>query len=211
MTLTLLHTAKVHTATFAGLRDRLAPGTDLKQIVRTDWLLRARESGMTRALQTEIADAIATAPGPVLCTCTTIAKTAETNGALRIDRPLMQAAAAIGGRLCLVYCLQSTAVPSRALLQDCIAASGVAASIDMLCLADAWPSFEAGHTTAFAHQIAEGIRTYLRTAPNSSAVILAQASMADAARHLEALEIPVLTSPEIAFLALLGKSHIEDV
>ena len=94
---TLFHTSATHILRFDTIRDRLAPDIQLNHVVRTDWLDRAR-GGIDKRLRTEIMDAVGTARGPVLCSCSTIGGIAAEAGAIRIDQPMMQAAADIGGR-----------------------------------------------------------------------------------------------------------------
>ncbi|MEZ5715556.1 MAG: hypothetical protein R3D85_10545 [Paracoccaceae bacterium] len=202
MMLTLLHTSPVHVATFDALRDRIAPGAPLSHIVREDLLDRARVEGVTPAIASETTALIQAAPGPVLCTCTTLGEVAEAAGALRIDRPMMQAAARTGGQVLLVYCLDSTAQASRALLEDEMAQAGNSAGIEPLSLAPAWPLFEAGDLPAFAQAVAEGIRAAI--SDRTACIVLAQASMAGAATLLEDTGLPVLASPEIALRTALS-------
>lgn len=199
----LFHTARVHVARFDALRDRIAPGMRLTHHVHEDWLDRARTAGVTDALADEIKAAIHAGKGTALCTCTTLGPVAEAAGALRIDRPLMEEAAQIGGRICLVYCLESTAESSEELLQNCILARGHRATLDLLCLKDLWPLFETGQTTAFAQAIANAIRMHRERVPDINCIVLAQASMDGAALHLTDLGIPVLAAPELAFRAAL--------
>ncbi len=207
MDFTLFHTAKVHRARFDRLRDRIAPGAGLTHVVRPDWLTRA-QGGMEPALRDEIAAEIAAATGPSLCSCTTIGEVAEGAGALRIDRPVMQAAAAIGGHLCLAYCLDSTAQASRALLQEAADRAGGTARITPLPLQAAWAAFEAGDMAGYATAIADGVRAHLVQHPDTAAIVLAQASMDVAAPALDGVGVPVLATPELAFRALVGK-HIQ--
>ncbi|WP_027244719.1 hypothetical protein [Leisingera daeponensis] len=194
--LTLLHTAEVHVATFRAL----APAADLDQQVRADWLDRAQD-GIDAALEAEIAAAVAAVDGPVLCTCTTLGPAAEAAGATRIDWPMMQEAARIGGPVLMAYCLQSTAEPSEALLRRAFGAHDP--QLTPLLLGQHWPLFEAGDSAGFAVAVARDVSQALGTM-DFACVVLAQASMAGAAELLrEKTEVPVLASPEIAMRALL--------
>ncbi|AHC99704.1 hypothetical protein [Leisingera methylohalidivorans] len=194
--LTLLHTADALARTFRAL----APEADLNQQVRSDWLARARD-GIGADLRAEIAAAISAADGPVLCTCTTLGPVAEEAGAIRIDWPMMQEAARIGGPVLMAYCLDSTAAPSEALLRR--AFGGRDPHLTPLSLAQHWPLFETGAGTAFSAAIAESIEGALKDGAFGCAV-LAQASMAGAAAVLRAqTQVPVLASPEIAMRVLL--------
>ena len=205
MTLTFLHTAEAHRATFDNLRDRLAPGAELTHVVREDWLAEA-QNGIGEELAGNITQLIEEARSDVVCTCTTLGPTAAEAGAIRIDQPMMQAAAATTGAIIMAYCLNSTLGPSLDLLEDELAKAGVKRTVHPLPLNAFWPLFEAGHTEAFAIGIAGEIRQIAPALPDLGCVVLAQASMAGAAALLTDLDVPVLNSPELAFRAVLGTS-----
>ncbi len=196
--LTLFHTAEIHVATF----DTLAPNSELDHVVRPDWLARA-QNGISADLQDEIIQAINKITGQALCTCTTLGPVAEAAGAIRIDWPMMQKAAEIGGPVLLVYCLESTRLPSTDLLERAFAETGASSELRSLPLTDLWPLFSGGDTAAFHKEIASCIAAALTQAPDISCVVLAQASMAGAARLVDT-HVPVLTSPETAIASLLG-------
>jgi len=201
MTLTLIHTAKVHEATFDALRDRLSPGADLVHMTRPDWLTRTRAGD--DSVSQELAQAIAEAPGITICTCTTLGEAAEALGALRIDWPMMQAAAKTDGAIMLAYALDSTYEPSLALLDRALEATGTRQKVHPLPLTQYWPLFEASETEAFTSVVAGEIRQAAMTLPKLSCVVLAQASMAPAAERLVDMRVPVFASPEMALRAAL--------
>lgn len=198
MTLTLLHTSPVHVARFDALRDRIAPGATLHHEVREDLLERARAEGVTPAIAGEVARAVE--GRRALCTCSTLGQAAEAAGTIRIDRPAMRVAAQGGGPVLLVYCLESTEGPSRALLAEEVRAAGNEAPIEALFVPGAWPLFEAGDEAAFWRTIERAVRA----AGPPGAVILTQASMDGAAALLEDLGRPVLATPEMALRAALA-------
>lgn len=200
MTVTLLHTAEGHRARFEALRDRIAPGEDLRQEVREDWLERA-QAGVTPELEAEIAEAVAGAEGVVICTCTTIGPAAEKAGAIRVDWPMMREAAKIGGPVLLAYGLESTWGPSLALLERALATEGREAVVHPMPMMRFWPLFEAGETEAFAAVIAGEVRKVIESGREIGCVVLAQVSMAGAAELLGDLGVPVLASPELALRA----------
>ena len=202
MTITLFHTADVHRARFDSIRDRIAPELELKHKVRTDWLAQAQR-GVSDALKAEIKEEIAREDWPVLCTCTTLGPMAEEAGAVRVDWPMMQAAARAGGPILMVYCLDSTFAPSLALLERALAEEGTPQKVYPLPLPQYWPLFEAGETDAFAAVIAGEVRQAVEAQGDVTAVVLAQASMAGAAARLTDLGVPVLASPELALRAML--------
>ncbi|GAA6203108.1 hypothetical protein [Aquicoccus sp. SU-CL01552] len=197
--LTLLHTAQVHRATFDALAARIAPGARLCHVVRPDWLTRA-QNGIGADLADEIRETITAAPGPVLCSCTTLGPVAGAAGAVRIDAPMMAQAAQTGGPVLLAYCLDSTRVASRDLLAEALDAG---TKFRLLDLTELWPLFERGEGERFARAIAGRVAAALADAPDTGCVVLAQASMAGAAAHITA-HVPVLSSPETALRAALG-------
>lgn len=203
MTLTLLHTSPAHCPTFTALRDQIAPGMVLEQIVREDFLARA-QTGIDKALEAEITETIQSVDGPVICTCTTIGEAASAAGALRIDQPMMEEAACAGGAILMAFALRSTWEPSLALLEEALAERGTPQKVHPLFLGEYWPLFEAGEANAFAAVLASAIREAVNRTPGLACVVLAQASMAGVAPLLGDLEIPVLASPELAFRAGLA-------
>lgn len=205
--ITLIHTSPVHVPVFKALHAQLAPNDDLTQIVREDWLTQAQKTGVLPSLEQEIASTIEAAQGSaalgkaeqrtVICTCTTIGAAAAKAGAIRIDAPMMEEAAKIGGPVLLVYALQSTATASTELLKAAFRDMGKDAIIHPLFLGEFWPLFETGEHQAFAACIAGAVRHALRDT-RAACVVLAQASMASSATLLDDLATPVLTSPEFA-------------
>lgn len=201
--LTLFHTAEVHRATFDALAARIAPDARLDHVVRPDWLARA-QAGIGKDLAAEITRTIAAKPAS-LCTCTTIGAVAAEAGAIRIDWPMMQAAARCDGEVLLVFCLESTRVPSGNLLEEAFHQLGTPPHHRTLALPDLWPMFTQGDTDGFARAIAARIDAELTLWPDIACVVLAQASMAGAAGYTRA-PVPVLSSPELALRAALGLS-----
>ena len=200
MSLTLLHTAQVHVDAFNALRDRIAPDADLTHLVHEDWLAEAR-GGITAELEARLSAAIAGAAGPVVCTCTTLGPVAARHGAIRIDQPMMRRSVEIGGTTVMVIALESTLTPSRDLF---ISEGGDPDRLRLLDLTALWPLFENGRIRDFHAQLA-GAVTADHTGLGGDAIVLAQASMAGAAEHLTDLPVPVLTSPELALRAALGR------
>lgn len=85
--------------------------------------------GVDDALCADITGEVAAAGGKVLCTCTTLGPVAARAGAIRIDQPMMQAAARTGGPVLLACCLDSTFGPSLDLLESEPAATGTPARV----------------------------------------------------------------------------------
>lgn len=137
----------------------------------------------------------------VVCTCSTLSGAAEqlTNAVgipvVRIDRPMAQRAAALGGRIAVVVAVPSSLAPTRDLLIECIAAArNEATLIEAPCL-DAGHLFQAGDFAGYVDQVGAHARLL---ADRADVIVLAQASMAPAADQLTDLPIVVLCSPAIA-------------
>jgi len=181
-TLAFLHTAESHVARFEALTAELAPGLALIHRVRPDLLAMARETppdpGLATALAATIEELTAAGATFVVCTCSTLGPLAEVQSAnvMRIDRPMAEQAVAQGGPILLAACLESTLEPSLALIRSIDGGAGI--DVDLLCLPALWPLFEAGDQVGFTAALVAAIRP---RAVNYASVILAQASMADAA------------------------------
>ncbi|MCF2904760.1 hypothetical protein L0666_07155 [Octadecabacter sp. CECT 8868] len=195
--LTLVHTAQVHVTRFDALRDRIAPDVTLTHIVREDLLDRARAKGVTEAIKADLVAELG--DGPTICTCTTLGPAAETAGAIRIDRPMMDKAATLGGRVLLAVVLQSTVAACQDALNESIQAAETDTKIDTLLMPDAWPLFESGDMDGFAQFIADRVNAHVL---DHTAVVLAQVSMTDAAGRID--HPTVLTAPELALRFALG-------
>ena len=200
--ITLIHTAEIHRESFSALAARIAPDAELVQHVRVDWLDRARKHGVRQGLIDELAEVIHAAPGPVVCTCTTLGEAAAALGAIRIDAPMMEEAAKAGGPILMVYALESTLEPSLAALEQALADAKHQTQVMPLFIGQFWPLFEAGEVQAFTACVAGAVRDAVEH-NDVGCVVLAQASMAAAAPLLADLGTPVFTSPESALRAAL--------
>lgn len=200
--ITLIHTAEIHRESFSALAVRLAPDAKVMQHVRVDWLERARKHGVRQGLIDELAELIHAAPGPVICTCTTLGEAAAALGAIRVDAPMMAEAATAGGPILMVYALESTLKPSLAALEQALADAEHQTQVLPLFIGQFWPLFEAGEVQAFTACVAGAVRDAVEH-NDVGCVVLAQASMAAAAPLLANLGKPVFTSPESALRAAL--------
>jgi hypothetical protein len=204
VTLALLHTSPVHVPVFDGLRDRHHPGLVLRHLVAEELLDRARVEGpeaVVGAVRDALAEAVAGGARAVLCTCSTIGGVAERSAAdlgvpvLRVDRP-MAAEAAGSERIVVVAAVTSTLEPTVDLVRE---ESGDTTSIVTTLLVDgAWERFEAGDRNGYLDTVAAAVDRIDPT--GGGVVILAQASMADAAERT-ATPLPVLSSPRLGLAA----------
>lgn len=203
--LAFLHTAPVHVATFDALLRTLSPHTHATHLVREDLLAQAQAEGVDNPrlilrVQAALDEAAASGASVVVCTCSTLGGIAEAYDGeapfrvTRIDRAMSDRAVRGGGTVLLVAALASTLDPTAALLASSSATLGVAVTIRTLLVADAWPHFLAGDIEAYVAAIVAAVAPL---GPSVDAVVLAQASMAEAAAKLEALGIRSLSSPRL--------------
>ncbi|MFC8790600.1 aspartate/glutamate racemase family protein [Streptomyces cinereoruber] len=200
-TLALLHTSPVHVPVFDALRDRHHPGLVLRHLVHEELLVRAREAGpgaVAGPVTAVLAGAVAAGADAVLCTCSTLGAVAGGAAAslgvpvLRVDRP-MAAEAARYGRVLVVAALGSTLEPTLALLAEEAEESGPRPrSMTTVVVEGAWERFEAGDREGYLDAVAAAVDRAPVT--EDGVVVLAQASMADAAERTS-VPLPVLSSP----------------
>jgi hypothetical protein len=196
MTLALLHTSPVHVPVFEALRDADHPGLALRHLVHEDLLARARDAGPDAVrgdIEALLAGAVAEGATAVLCTCSTIGGVAESAAeslgvpVLRVDRP-MAAAAVARDRVVVLAAIDDTLPPTLALLAE--EADDRRVDIRTVLVAGAWARFEAGDR----HGYLELVAAAADRVTDADVIVLAQASMADAATRT-ATRIPVLSSP----------------
>ncbi len=210
-TIGFLHTSPVHVATFEALVAELAPGFDSFAIVDVALLCRARSSGVDDpqvldGVRRALAELERRGADTIVCTCSTIGGIAEMLGrsggrrVLRVDRPMAQRAVELGGRIVVVAAVDSTLEPTRALLESVAAEGGSELDLELHVVAGAWGRFEAGDREGYLVAIAEAL---VSIAERCDVIVLAQASMADAADRVD-LGVPVLSSPRLAVYSLLA-------
>ncbi|MFF3055604.1 aspartate/glutamate racemase family protein [Streptomyces sp. NPDC057909] len=196
MTLALLHTSPVHVPVFEALRDAGHPGLALRHLVHEDLLARARDAGpdaVRGEIEALLAGAVAEGATAVLCTCSTIGAVAEFAAeslgvpVLRVDRP-MAAAAVTRDRVVVLAAIDDTLPPTLALLAE--EAGNRCVDIRTVLVDGAWARFRAGDRDGYLDLVAAAADRVT----DADVIVLAQASMADAATRT-ATRIPVLSSP----------------
>lgn len=203
-----LHTAQVHEATFKALAREYLPSAATVHRVDPAVLELARHGGATGRVPAVVASHLAELRGAgcevVLCTCSTLGEVAEDLAGeglevIRIDRPMLRRAVALGPRIGVLAALASTVEPTTAVLAGEAANAGAGISVEVSVVEGAWDAFLAGDAGAYHSIIAQAARAL---AGRSDVVVLAQASMEPAAALLAGLATPVLTSPRSAVEAL---------
>jgi len=208
--LVFLHTSPVHIATFDRLLAELAPEIPVQHLVDESLLQEARTTGITTQLTqrvTErIVDGLAMDGAVMLCTCSTIGGCAEAvsqeaeRPVLRVDRAMAEKAVALGPHIVVVAALASTLAPTRQLLLEVATALNKPVQIDEVLCTDAWAKFEQGDHAGYLEAIAACLRSY---AVKGDVIVLAQASMADAADLCADLPVPILSSPRLGLEAAI--------
>jgi hypothetical protein len=207
-----LHTSPAHVETF----DRLVKAADsalrVDHIVDESLLSDAQRVGVNdaaliRRVHHVMRQAAANGATVVVCTCSTIGCIAEHTPSqpgcafARIDRAMADRAVRLGPRILVVAALRSTLGPTAQLISESAAALQAEVALQTLWVEGAWPHFERGDRGAYIGAVAAAVRTAPR---RFDVVVLAQASMADAADALQDLGIEVLTSPRPGVQALLA-------
>ncbi|WP_432562195.1 aspartate/glutamate racemase family protein [Kineococcus sp. SYSU DK003] len=206
-TVGFLHTAHAHVRTFSDLLDQRDETVADRHLVDTGLLVAARARGVD-SVRSAIADRlrrlVAEGADVVVCTCSTIGPTAKAVGAqmglrvVRVDRPMAEAAVLAGRRIAVVASLDEAAATLMPLLRECAASTGrVVDFVDVRCT-DTWSAFESGDLLTYTTGVADAVRrAVVPLDPPVDVVVLAQASMVDAAPLLRDLHVPVLTSPRL--------------
>jgi hypothetical protein len=207
-----LHTSPVHVETFDRLVNAADPSLHVEHIVAEPLLRDAQRVGVSdspliQRVHDAMTDAAARGATVVVCTCSTIGGIAERTpsrpGLLfaRIDRAMADRAVRLGPRILVVTALRSTIESTSQLIHESAAALRVDVQLQTLWVEGAWPHFERGDRAAYIGAVVAA----LRAAPRQyDIVVLAQASMADAADALQDLGVEVLSSPRLGVQALLA-------
>jgi hypothetical protein len=211
-TLTFLHTSPVHVATFNQLLAELDPTITLKHVVNVGLLEEAQAAGeVTPALAHRVTELIvaelAGNDNILLCTCSTIGPVAEQvnqlmpQRVLRVDRPMAEQAVARGSHIIIMAALATTFEPTRQLILEVAAQADKQVEITEVHCATAWPKFLAGDKAGYLADIAASIT---KVASEGDIIVLAQASMAEAALLCKDIATPILSSPYLGAAAAVA-------
>ncbi len=207
-----LHTSPVHVETFDRLVKATEPALRVDHFVDEALLSDARRVGvddpsLIRRVQRAMADAAAGGATAVVCTCSTIGGIAERTppqpgvAFARVDRAMADRAVRVGPRILVVAAVRSTLEPTAQLIAESAAALQAPVQVHRLWVEAAWPNFERGDRGAYIGAVVAAVRAAPR---DFDVVVLAQASMADAADALRDLGVEVLSSPRLGVQALLA-------
>lgn len=208
-----LHTSAVHVETFERLVRASHTALEVEHVLAEQLLAKAQRVGSADpTLEIQVQDAMKSAAANgaaiVICTCSTIGAAAErtpTEGrfiAARIDRAMADRAVQLGPRILLVAALESTLQPTAELIRESASALQLEIALQPVLVPDAWSHFTNGRQQAYLQAIASTVRA--RHA-GVDVVVLAQASMALAAEHLQDLGVAVLSSPALGVQNLMAQ------
>ena len=207
MRIACLHTADSNKNVFEAAQQQLGhPDVTLSHEVRSDLLAAAARAG---GLTPEIARAtgevlleLGTNADAVLLTCSTLGPSIDGVVArarvpvLRVDDALAREATREGGRVVVLCTAETTLGPTRDLFERAGRTTG--AEIDVRLVDGAWSAFQAGDADSYFSMIADAAEQAMRA--GATTVVLAQASMAGAAKLCKSAKAP-LASPLVGLEA----------
>ena len=209
----ILHTTPATIASLRELCARLLPGVTVNHFLDDSLLPEINRDGCISDSVRErfahlVAQAAAAGPRVIMSACSTVGGILEELRAgsaiplARIDEPMACQAAATPGRLIVCATLTSTLGPTLELIRR---KAGPERSIDSLLVEGAGVLLDAGDQEGYLSLIASRLH---EAAAAHECVVLAQASMAQAAQRLSPEEqARLLTSPESGVAAL--KKYLE--
>jgi len=212
MRLGLLHTLPALAPRFDGMLASRVPGSTALHVVDAELLAEAVRSGVGAEVREAVAAHVRYLVGQgadgVLVTCSSIGEATEAAArdvavpVVRIDTAMAERAVRIAvasrGRIAVLATLEATLGPTGRLLQRL---GGEGQTVHAEVVAEALNARQAGDTDRHDALIADALRA---AAADADVLVLAQASMAPAA-GLAGVEIPVLTSPELAMDAVIAR------
>lgn len=218
-TVAVLHTTPV---TIQGLAPQFArelPGVRQTNFLDDTILPEINEAGgITPAVRYRFyalaAAAAASRPDAILCACSSVGGLLEevrgivTVPALRIDDPMAREAVARGKRIAVSATLASTLGPTMDLIRRRAEEAGKEISLTPFLVEGAGTLLAQGRMDEYRRAIADRLSEAL---DGNDVVVLAQASMADAAALLpNASSLPILTSPQSGVAALRSVLGLEE-
>lgn len=218
-TVAVLHTTPV---TIQGLAPQFArelPGVRQTNFLDDTMLPEINAAGeITPAVRCRFyalaAAAAASRPDAILCACSSVGGLLEeargivSVPALRIDDPMAREAVARGTRIAVSATLASTLGPTMDLIRRRAEEAGKEISLTPFLVEGAGALLAQGRMEEYRQAVAGRISEALQ---GSDVVVLAQASMADAAALLpDAASLPILTSPRSGVAALRSVLGVEE-
>ncbi|MGR5142212.1 hypothetical protein ACQKPX_11090 [Photobacterium sp. DNB23_23_1] len=170
--------------------------------VNEQLLQKAMKNGLTdtiiQLVQATIREINDTGADIIICTCSTIGDAAEQtpnihSQVIRVDRPMAEKAVS-ADKVHVLAALESTLLPTLALLEECAQQQGTSPDFSYAVIPGAWPYYAKGDSASYAKAIADYVD---QEVGNFDTIVLAQASMAPALAYINNPPAPVLSSPEL--------------
>ena len=171
-----------------------------KAVLKDTMKLGHVDASIADRIRAEISELRDDGADVVVCTCSSIGAVAEemneteTIEVQRIDRAMADRAVGIGDRIVLAASLSSTLGPTRELLESSAQRLGKSVSIKEVVISSAWDRYVAGDITGYIEEVAKAMTAQFN---EGDVIVLAQASMADAALLVSDSPIQILSSPKL--------------
>ncbi|MEZ4869083.1 MAG: aspartate/glutamate racemase family protein [Caldilineaceae bacterium] len=207
-TLALVHTGTFLAAVFTDLCHEAMPDVEVFNIVDESLIKNTIAANQVtpqtaRRLVEYLKSAEEAGADAILVTCSSVGPMVEAAQqfinipVLRVDTPMANKAISLGTRIGVVATLPTTLKPTMELIQRQAQLQGKTVDVVSTLCAGAFQAVAAGDTAKHDQLVAAGIRELM---PQVDVIVLAQASMARAAKTIPEAErtAPILSSPELA-------------
>jgi hypothetical protein len=196
MNILFLHTLSSNTELFAPLAEEKFPqhtiSHDVQEAFLTDIRTHGQNTQTTQTIHAYLENQLNNGIDYIVCTCSTLGPVVDSfpnERVFRVDKPMAQLSAQY--TTCLVaVTLESTIEPTRELLES----QAPNTHFEFLLVECAWDLYVTGEFEKFNHCIAQDLNQVLQQDHSYQAILLAQASMLNAA-PLISEQVPILTSP----------------
>lgn len=207
-TLALVHTGTFLASVFTDLCRQSMPDVDVFNIVDESLIKNTIKANQltpqtSRRLVEYLKSAEEAGADAILVTCSSVGPAVEAAQqfinipVLRVDTPMANKAISLGTRIGVVATLPTTLKPTVELIERQARAQGKAVEIQATLCEGAFQAVSSGDNARHDQLVAAGIRNLM---PKVDVIVLAQASMARAAKSIPESErtVTILSSPELA-------------
>lgn len=209
----IIHTSFVSVNDLAALCKEILPGVAVTNIVDDSLLPEVRENGgltknVTRRICAYAVEAQQMGCDTILNQCSSVGEAVDVARGLinipyiKVDEPMAEKAAAIGGRIVVIATVSTTLGPSCRLVERAVAQLGTKAEVVPVYVDGAFDILLKQGSEAHNAMLIDRVR---EEAGNASCVVLAQGSMLCLTPLLIGMPVPVFTSPR------LGIERMKDV
>lgn len=201
----IIHTSFVSVNDLGALCKEILPGVMVVNIVDDSLLPEVREhggltAGVTRRICAYAVEAQQMGCDAILNQCSSVGEAVDVAQGLlnipyrKVDGPMAEQAAAIGGRIAVIATVPTTLGPSCRLVEQAAAKLGTAAEVVPVYVDGVFDVLLKQGADAHNAMLIERVR---QEAAHASCVVLAQGSMLCLAPLLRDMPVPVFTSPRL--------------